>query len=43
MEAQALDEAARLATQYPYYNPRPIEYASIRQLLQNAWEGVRPG
>ena len=43
MKAQALDEAARLATQYPYYNPRPLEYASIRQLLQNAWEGIRPG
>jgi len=43
MKAQALDEAARLATQNPYYNPRPLEYASIRQLLQNAWEGIRPG
>ncbi len=43
MKADALDEAARLATQNPYYNPRPIEYAGIRQLLQNAWEGRRPG
>jgi maleylacetate reductase len=43
MKAESLDEAARLATQNPYYNPRPIEYAAIRQLLQNAWEGVRPG
>ncbi|HEV8262949.1 MAG TPA: maleylacetate reductase [Burkholderiales bacterium] len=43
MKADALDEAARLATQNPYYNPRPIEYAAIRQLLQNAWEGRRPG
>jgi alcohol dehydrogenase class IV len=43
MKAESLDEAARLATQNPYYNPRPIEYAAIRQLLQNAWEGIRPG
>jgi alcohol dehydrogenase class IV len=43
MKAGALDEAARLATQNPYYNPRPIEYAAIRHLLQNAWEGRRPG
>jgi maleylacetate reductase len=43
MKAGALDEAAQLATQNPYYNPRPIEYAAIRQLLQNAWEGRRPG
>lgn len=43
MKADALDDAARLATQNPYYNPRPIEYTAIRQLLQNAWEGRRPG
>ena len=43
MKADALDDAARFATQNPYYNPRPIEYAAIRQLLQNAWEGRRPG
>jgi len=43
MKADALDDAARFATQNPYYNPRPIEYTAIRQLLQNAWEGRRPG
>ena len=43
MKADALDDAARLAAQNPYYNPRAIEYAAIRQLLQNAWEGRRPG
>ena len=43
MKAEALDDAAQLATRNPYYNPRPIEYAAIRQLLQNAWEGRRPG
>ena len=39
----ALDEAARLATLNPYYNPRPVEQAAIRKLLQDAWEGRRPG
>ncbi len=43
MKASALDDAAQLATHNPYYNPRPIEYEAIRQLLQNAWEGRRPG
>jgi len=43
MKEGALDEAARLATQNPYYNPRPVEQAALRQLLQNAWEGKRPG
>jgi maleylacetate reductase len=43
MKADALDDAAQLAAQNPYYNPRAIEYAAIRQLLQNAWEGRRPG
>jgi len=42
MKAESLDEAACLATRNPYYNPRPIEYAAIRQLLQDAWEGRRP-
>jgi maleylacetate reductase len=26
----------------PYYNPRPLEPAAIRHLLQDAWEGRRP-
>jgi maleylacetate reductase len=37
-----LDRAADIATENPYWNPRPIDGASIRALLQNAWEGVRP-
>ncbi|MCZ8178799.1 MAG: maleylacetate reductase [Rhizobium sp.] len=37
-----LDRAADIATENPYWNPRPIDRASIRTLLQNAWEGVRP-
>src|SRR3954468_17656847 len=42
MKMESLDEAARLALQNPYYNPRPLEYSAIRLLLQNAWEGKRP-
>ncbi len=37
-----LDRAADIAVENPYWNPRPIDRASIRTLLQNAWEGVRP-
>ena len=37
-----LDRAAYFATENPYWNPRPIDRVSIRILLQNAWEGVRP-
>ncbi len=27
----------------PYRNPRPLEPEALRQLMQNAWEGARPG
>ena len=43
MKESALDEAAQLAIRNPYFNPRPVERAAIRQLLQDAWEGNRPG
>ncbi len=42
MPSDGLDQAAQLATQNPYYNPRPIEYAAIRTLLENAYWGERP-
>jgi maleylacetate reductase len=42
MPAASLDEVAHLATQGPYFNPRPIEYSAIRRLLQDAWDGRRP-
>jgi len=42
MPQDGLDKAARLATENPYYNPRPIEYAGIRELLENAYNGTRP-
>jgi alcohol dehydrogenase class IV len=37
-----LDQACDLALQNRYPNPRPLEREAIRQLLQDAWEGVRP-
>jgi alcohol dehydrogenase class IV len=37
-----LDRAADIAVSNPYWNPRPIERAGIRELLQRAWDGTRP-
>jgi maleylacetate reductase len=42
MPHDGLDRAATLATTNPYYNPRPIDLTSVRQLLQDAYEGKRP-
>ena len=42
MPVDGLDRAARLATENPYYNPRPVEYSGVRQLLENAFFGKRP-
>lgn len=37
-----MDKACEIALQNQYPNPRPLERRALRQLLQNAWEGVRP-
>jgi alcohol dehydrogenase class IV len=42
MPADGLDRAATLATENPYYNPRPIDFAGIRALLDDAYWGRRP-
>ena len=42
MPLDGLDRAATLATTNPYYNPRPIDFPGVRQLLENAYEGRRP-
>ncbi len=42
MPADGLDRAADLAVQTPYPNPRPLEHAAIRALLQRAFDGTRP-
>ncbi|MFD2055941.1 maleylacetate reductase [Mesorhizobium calcicola] len=38
-----LDRAAAIAVKNAYANPRPIDPGSIRELLQVAFEGRRPG
>jgi len=42
MPADGLGRAADLAVQTPYPNPRPLERAAIRELLQHAFDGARP-
>src|SRR4029077_11993937 len=42
MREADLDRAAELATVSPYWNPRPIERAGIRALLDDAFYGRRP-
>ena len=45
MRQADLDTAADIAVTNPYWNPRPIgsaQRAEIRELLQHAYEGVRP-
>jgi maleylacetate reductase len=37
-----LDRAADLAVKNPYWNPRPVERPTVRELLQRAWVGTRP-
>lgn len=42
MREEDLDRACDIAMQNQYPNPRPLERAALRQLLQNAFEGVCP-
>jgi maleylacetate reductase len=42
MPFDGLERAAQLATQNPYANPRPVEYAGVLELLRSAYEGQRP-
>jgi maleylacetate reductase len=42
MPQSDLDRAADIAVSNPYWNPRAIERAGIRELLQHAWDGERP-
>lgn len=42
MPAVGLERAARIAVESPYPNPRPVEYAGVLSLLQDAYEGRRP-
>jgi alcohol dehydrogenase class IV len=42
LQEQDLDKACEIALHNQYPNPRPLERAAIRQLLQDAYEGRRP-
>lgn len=42
MQQDDLDRACGIALANPYWNPRPIEAAPLRQLLQRAWAGQAP-
>ncbi len=42
MPADGPERAAELATQNPYTNPRPVEYAGVLALLRNAYVGRTP-
>jgi maleylacetate reductase len=42
MQESDLDRACDIAMQNQYPNPRPLDAAAIRQLLQDAFEGRRP-
>jgi maleylacetate reductase len=42
MPEEGLDRAADLAVQNQYPNPRPLEREGIRELLANAYRGLRP-
>lgn len=42
MPAGGLERAAELATQNPYYNPRPVTREAIAALLENAYYGRPP-
>jgi len=43
MKADDLDKACDIAMSNQYPNPRALEQGAIRALLQDAFEGVRPG
>ena len=43
LTAADLDRAAEIAVANPYKNPRDFGRGDIRDLLQAAWEGRRPG
>lgn len=42
MEESNLDAAAKQAIEFTAYNPQPLEFGPVREMLQNAYEGNRP-
>ena len=43
MKREDLDQAARIATTNPYYNPRPVTTEGVRALLEDTFNGRPPG
>ncbi|MQW87798.1 maleylacetate reductase [Sinorhizobium saheli] len=43
LTSRDLDKATEIALQNPYWNPRPLEANGIKEMLQKALEGARPG
>ncbi|KAK5674871.1 hypothetical protein LTS12_029587 [Elasticomyces elasticus] len=39
MKEEDIDKAADIAVGNPYWNPRPIERAPIRELIRRVWAG----
>jgi len=37
-----LDTAAEIALSKPYYNPREVTLEGVKELLKNAYSGIRP-
>ena len=42
LDVSSLDRAADLAVASPYWNPRPVDRAGVRRLLEDAFSGRRP-
>jgi len=42
MPLEGLDRACTIAMSGAYWNPRPLDAKTLRRLLQDAWEGIRP-
>ena len=42
MREADIDTAADLATERPYWNPRPVERVELRDLIARAWAGAPP-
>lgn len=43
MPKDGLARTLELALSNPYWNPRPLEAGALAKLLDDAWNGVRPG
>lgn len=43
MPRDGLPQVLALALSHPYWNPRPLEADGLEKLLDDAWQGVRPG